>query len=103
MFELKITQPSAQNEQVIAKFIGELDSSAAPKFNKELQPVIDAAEKNIVLDMTDLEYISSAGLRTLMMLAKNTTFKGGSISTIGIREEIREIFQLTGFDKIFNL
>lgn len=100
-FEFSITQPDAQATGTIVKIAGELDSSAAPTFSEGVEPLMALSDKNIIIDMTDLEYISSAGLRILMTLAKQAAAHNGSVKIVGIKVEILDILQLTGLDKVF--
>ncbi len=58
---------------------------------------------NIVFDFTELAYISSAGLRLLLAIKKDMGQKGGSVEIIGCNNDVKEIFEVTGFDSIFNM
>ena len=62
-----------------------------------------AVDKEIVLDCSDLEYISSSGLRILLGIRKETARKGGKVIIKNIREEIRQVFLMTGFYNLFEM
>ena len=68
-----------------------------------MQPLVDNADKNIVLDCTNLEYISSSGLRLFLTLRKAVAAKGGSLVIKHINDEIRNVFTLTGFFSLFDI
>ena len=57
-------------------------------------------EKNIVADMTRLEYISSMGLGTLLAVAKKLQPHGGKLAICGLTGMVKEVFRLSGFDKL---
>ena len=77
---------------------GRLDTITAPTLEKTINE--DAADaKDLVLDMNGLEYISSAGLRVLLSAQKKMQ-KIGSMKVINVREEVMEVFEMTGFADI---
>ncbi len=98
--EINITN-EAQN--TIVRISGELDTVATTEQAGELQQVLDVADKAIVIDCTDLEYISSAGLRFFMQLKRESEAKGGSIRICHLNEDVADIFRMSGFQNIFEI
>lgn len=90
-----------EGETLTGILAGRLDTVAAAQFEKDMQPLMDNADKQITLDFTDLEYISSSGLRLLLTLRKQTMAKGGSVTIAHINNEIRQVFTITGFINLF--
>lgn len=90
-----------ENEVLTGVFNGRLDTAVADQLEKEMQPLMDSADKNIVLDCAGLEYISSSGLRLFLTLRKEVAKKGGTLTLSHINDEIREVFTITGFFKLF--
>ena len=85
-------------EQTVIKIAGRLDTTTAPALDKTInEDVADA--KNLVLDIKELEYISSAGLRVLLAAQKKMQ-KIGSMKVTNVREEVMEVFEMTGFADI---
>ena len=83
------------------KIIGRLDTTTAP----ELEATIDACVadiKELVLDCTALEYVSSAGLRVILKAQKLMNAQG-SMKLTGVNETIMEIFDITGFADILTI
>lgn len=80
---------------------GRLDTVTAPELESELTASLDGAEE-LVLDMKDLEYISSAGLRVLLSAQKNMSSKG-SMKLINVNETVMEILEVTGFTDILTI
>ena len=71
-----------------AIFNGRLDTPAAVKAQQDITPLLENADKEIVLDCTNLEYISSSGLRLFLTLRKETSTKGGKVIIKNINDEI---------------
>ena len=85
-------------EETIIKLVGRLDTTTAPALEKTISEDI-AGTKNLVLDVKELEYISSAGLRVLLGAQKKMQ-KIGSMKVINVCEEVMEVFEMTGFADI---
>ena len=81
--------------ETILRLTGRLDTITAPSLDKTINEDISDT-KNLVFDLKDLEYISSAGLRVLLGAQKKMQ-KIGSMKVINVCEEIMEIFEMTGF------
>jgi anti-sigma B factor antagonist len=90
--EFKTTKEDTKLTVAIA---GRLDTLSAPDLEKGLEPEL-AGITDLVLDLKDLEYISSAGLRVLLATHKALSKKGG-MKVTNVNEMIMEIFEVTGF------
>ena len=88
-------------EETIIKLVGRLDTTTAPALDKTINEDI-AGTKNLVLDVKELEYISSAGLRVLLGAQKKMQ-KIGSMKVTNVREEVMEVFEMTGFADILTI
>lgn len=91
-----------ENGVYTASFEGRLDSSAAKDVEDEIDGLLAHADKEIVLDCTKLEYISSMGLRLFLRIRKEVSAKGGQVSILNINKDVKNVFALTGFDEFFN-
>ena len=98
--EIKI-QPNGQETTV--QLIGLLDTTTISEQADELQKVLDIADQALVMDCSELEYISSAGLRFFMQLKRETEAKGGKIRIINLNEDVADIFRMSGFHNIFSI
>jgi anti-anti-sigma factor len=78
---------------------GRLDSTTAPQLQDVLIPAFDEA-KEIKLDFAKLAYVSSAGLRVLLMALKTAKANGASMTLSGVSQEIMEVFEMTGFSEM---
>ena len=81
---------------------GRIDARSAPDHEKELMALPEQI-KVLDLDFSNVTYISSAGLRLIIELQQIYDDKGGSFKIIGARDEIMEIFEVTGFDEVLNI
>jgi anti-anti-sigma factor len=85
---------------------GRLDHDNCEAFRAGLQPLLDralASRQRIVVDLSGLEYVSSAGLRCFMLAAKQAGAHGGKIVLAALRPVVAEIFQISRFDMVFEL
>ncbi len=80
---------------------GKLDTGTTPQVTEEIESIIENAD-SLVLDMKDLKYLSSAGLRLLLSLHKRMAQKGGMVVK-NVNETNMEILELTGFADILNI
>ena len=91
-----------QNDKnLIVLLDGRLDTTTAPNLEEELKASLPSVE-NLVFDLSKLEYISSAGLRVLLS-AQKTMNKQGSMVVKNVSEEVKEIFEVTGFSDILTI
>ena len=91
----------ANGKDLIISLAGRLDTTTAPQLDDELKGGLDGVEK-LEFDFTDLEYISSAGLRVLLT-AQKTMNQKGSMKLTNVNETVMEIFDVTGFVDILTI
>ena len=90
-----------ESGKLTTKVSGRLDTTTAPELEASLRESMDSADE-LILDLSDLEYISSAGLRVLLAAQKVMGKKGGMTVT-GVNDVIMEIFEVTGFSDILTI
>ena len=93
---------SQEDKNIILKLDGRLDTTTSPKLQEALAPVFDEADK-VILDFEKLAYISSAGLRVLLMGQKTATARNIIFSVKNVSEDIMEVFNMTGFTDMLNI
>jgi anti-anti-sigma factor len=86
---------------VIVRLSGRLDSGAAASAEERLGAALAGEPPRMAIDMSDLDYISSAGLRVLLVLAKKVQQQKGKVALGGLVANVREVFAVSGFDSIF--
>ncbi len=82
-------------------FEGRLDTSAAAQTESEMQVLYNCDGHDITLDCTNLEYISSSGLRLFLSLLKAAKPKGSHVYITGMNDNLRQVFAMTGFTNLF--
>jgi anti-anti-sigma factor len=95
-------EKTKQDGKLIFALDGRLETSTAPQLQEVLIPAFDT-EKEIVLDFGKLDYVSSAGLRVLLMGHKTAKSKGSKQVVTHMPSEIMEILEMTGFSSILNI
>ncbi len=91
-------QVEQNNEVMTIHLGGRLDTLTAPKLDVEIEDLPQNVT-NLVLDLKDLNYISSAGLRVLLTAQKKMN-KIGSMKVLNVCPEVMEVFKMTGFEDI---
>jgi len=76
---------------------GQINSGNASALEADLLAQLDKGEHQIVLDLTNLNYISSAGLRVALLLAKRLKQSGGALTLCGMQPHVLEVFDISGF------
>ena len=97
---LNITK-NAEGNNLTVVLEGRLDTTTAPSLESELKSSLDGVE-NLVLDLTSLQYISSAGLRVLLS-AQKIMNRQGSMVVRNASDDVKEIFDVTGFSDILTI
>lgn len=92
---------SLDEKKLIISLLGRLDTTTAPLLEAELKTSLNDVEE-LVFDLKDLEYISSAGLRVLLA-AQKVMNKQGSMKITNVIAEIMEVFEITGFTDILTI
>ena len=92
-----------ENGGMTAIIQGRLDTPAAVKAQQEITPLLENADKEILLDCAQLEYISSSGLRLFLTIRKETAAKGGKVIIENVSDDIKKVFMMTGFFNLFEI
>lgn len=82
---------------------GRIDGSNAADFLKSVEGVIDQNDTGVILDFSDLNYISSAGLRIILLIAKDLRQRSVMFAVCSLSSSVAEIFMISGFDQIIDL
>ncbi|MBI3784038.1 MAG: STAS domain-containing protein [Deltaproteobacteria bacterium] len=91
------------NDTFIVAIDGRLDASNAPDLERALLKQIDGGAKKLLVDCAGLDYISSAGLRVLLVAAKRLKTVDGTVALSGLKHTVREVLDIAGFSPIFRL
>ena len=91
------------NEVLIAKIEGRIDGANAREFEEALNGAIAEDDGKVLLDFAALSYISSAGLRVILLIARLLQKRNAAFALCSLSDPIREVFEISGFDKIISI
>ena len=90
-----------QDGVTVIEISGSLDANTMPQAQEVIMPLV-VPDALLILDMTSCNYVSSAGLRLLLMIAKTfKTAKGGKGCLAGLSDEVKDVMEMTGFAHFF--
>ena len=92
-----------KQDSTLTVFIsGNIDTVTAPELDAQLQENLSDV-KDLVLDFAAVDYISSAGLRVVLMANQQMEDVDGNMTVKNVNEDVRDVFEMTGFDSLLNL
>jgi len=97
---MEIVETREQGAVVIAP-VGRVDSTTADRLERHLSKLVADGERRVVVDFSRVEYISSAGLRVMLALAKRMKDVRGAVALCAMGEPVRHVFELAGFMPLF--
>jgi anti-sigma B factor antagonist len=87
---------SEQQGVTVVKLSGAIDGNTAPEAQAKILPLMET-QPSVVLDMSEVDYLSSAGLRTLLLLYRQAASRDGKVAVAGLQESIKDTMSVTGF------
>lgn len=90
-----------ERDNLVLEIKGRIDALTTPKLEEECQRLIDQGEKALILDLGGVEYISSAGLRTILIIARRLNSLEGKIRFCGLQGMVKEVFSISGLNSLF--
>ena len=99
---MEIREERQQGVAVVAP-VGRVDSTTSAALEQRLMALIAGGERRLVVDFARVDYISSAGLRVMLGLAKKTRDTGGALALCAMGDLVREVFGLAGFLPLFTI
>jgi len=99
---MQISVRKEKNTSVVS-VTGRMDAVTAPEFEKSLTELMSKGEKKFLVNLAGLEYISSAGLRSILVIAKQSKAGQGEVVFSGLRGPVEEVFKISGFHSSFKI
>ena len=90
-------------EIFVVELEGRMDTNTSPEFQKEMEVYYSKEGFNMILDFVNLDFVSSAGLRVLLLIQKKSKALSGSLVIKNVKPEIQEVFDMTGFSDILTI
>jgi len=97
---MKIDSRKDKN-RIVVSVAGRMDAVSAPEFDRKCDELLAEGLTAFILDFSRLEYISSAGLRSLLVLGKKLSVKKGKLVIASVKDVVKEVFTISGFGAIF--
>ena len=91
-----------QDTSLTVVISGNIDTVTAPELDSQLQDNLSGI-KDLILDFAAVDYISSAGLRVILMANQQMEDVDGNMTVKNVNEDVRDVFEMTGFDSLLNL
>lgn len=82
---------------------GRLDQTQTSDLEEQFEELLEAGRYRIVVDMSEVVYINSGGLRCLVTAWRKAKKQGGNVVLTGLKERVNEVFSMVGFDKVFDV
>jgi len=92
-----------ENDITVIAFSGNLETNTAPDAEEEINALIEKGAKKILINFENLGYISSSGLRLLLMTGKQLQSREGSLRICNMNITVKEVFDMSGFGVLFNI
>jgi len=96
-----------EDDIYMIKLNGFLDTNSSPELQERVEGISsETYEKggfNVVFDLADVEFVSSAGLRVLLLTKKIADRQKGKLAVINVKDSIKEVLDMTGFSKVLNV
>jgi len=93
---------SREKDIAVVSIEGSIDGKTAPVVRQEISSTLDES-KSLILDLSKVDYLSSAGLRLLLLIYREFTAKKGKLVLLGVSEDIQTVMSHTGFLNFFTL
>lgn len=97
---MEVTKKQRVDDIVVLKVGGRCDPTTVGDLQRCLDQVIEAGATKVILDLAALQYISSAGLRVLLMAAKKLKDRGGGLAVCAAQRYVKEVLDIAGFSSI---
>lgn len=94
---------SKEGARTLVSLSGRLDTTNAEQFREDIASLMDDPAPDFELDCTEMEYTSSQGLRMFLMLQKTVSSKGGKMVMTNMKQQVKEVFDITGFSNIIKI
>ncbi len=92
-----------EKQAMVVSVTGRIDATTSPELETKLQELTTGDMNKLVLNLSELEYISSAGLRVILTMAKKLKAAQGEILIAGLQGSVKQVFEISGFYSILKI
>jgi anti-anti-sigma factor len=97
---VEIKEAGKEKNTKIILIEGKMDAVSAPEFEDKMGEWIEQGETSFVINLGEVNYMSSAGLRSILIVAKRLKEQDGKLIFVNLREEVQKIFRISGFSSM---
>ena len=97
---MEIKEAGREKNTKIISLVGKMDAISAPEFETKMGEWVEQGETSFIVNLGEVNYMSSAGLRSILIVAKNLKQQDGKIIFVNLREEVNKIFRISGFSSM---
>lgn len=98
---IKYITPAARDDVVILPLSGRVDAVTSPRISAQVHEHIAAGARYMLIDLSEVNFLSSSGLRALLLIRKDLMTEGGELRLCALQTQVHEVFVLTGFTQVF--
>jgi anti-sigma B factor antagonist len=99
---MKIFQENNEGIEIFS-VKGSLDSNTSPEFEQKIYEALEKGQRKLILNLENLDYISSAGIRVMLKTTKDLKRMDGNIVLCSLQDYVKEVFEIAGFDGYLNI
>jgi anti-anti-sigma factor len=100
---MKVSTSLAENDIVVVAVEGEIDAHTSGELDRTLSELLSQGHKRLAIDLAQVSYTSSAGLRVLLSARQKAGKLGGGVRLFGLNANVRKVFETAGFDQILHI
>lgn len=97
------TQVEEKGDVVVMRVTGRLDAASSPQLEKQINSIIDAGHFKLVLNLTGVDYLSSAGMRLMLSVSKRLKNLEGKVVVCHLNDEVLEVIKMAGFTQVLEI
>jgi len=89
-----------KGEIIVMRVKGRLDAASSPQLEQTINSIIDGGHFKIVLNFSDVEYLSSAGMRLMLAISKKLQHLEGKVVACSLNDDVMEVIKMAGFNQV---
>jgi anti-anti-sigma factor len=97
---VEIKEAGKEKNMKIISLEGKMDAISAPEFEDQMGEWLEQGETSFIINLGEVNYMSSAGLRSILIVAKKLKEQNGKLIFVNLREEVQKIFRISGFSSM---
>jgi anti-anti-sigma factor len=97
---VEIKEAGKEKNMKIISIEGKMDAISAPEFEDKMGEWLEQGETSFIINLGEVNYMSSAGLRSILIVAKKLKENDGKLIFVNLREEVQKIFRISGFSSM---